>query len=218
MGRLSRFSPLTGVIFAVLLVLSFLASPNSPGTDASGAQVIAFYKAHASSQKGWDTTFVLAVVFFLFFAGSLRKWLRRAPAAESQSAVMLVGAAMLTTGFTIFAGLDYTIADVPNSLDPAAAQALNAANNDVFFTVVAGGLVFGVASGLAILRGSQLPKWLGWVAIVIGLAIPTPADFPALMALAVWTVIVSVLMILRGGAAAPAPVADAHSAAGAVSG
>jgi hypothetical protein len=57
--------------------------------------------------------------------------------------------------------------------------------------------VFGIAAGLAILRGATLPKWLGWVAIVLGVASPTPAALVALLGLLVWIVVVSILIFIR---------------------
>jgi hypothetical protein len=96
-------------------------------------------------------------------------------------------------------GLDYALADVPTHLDPAAAQALNVLTNDVGFTINVGGCVLGVTSGLAILRGARLPNWLGWVAIVIGIATATPATFIAFGVFIIWSVVVSVLLYVRTG-------------------
>jgi hypothetical protein len=58
-------------------------------------------------------------------------------------------------------------------------------------------LVFGIASGLAILRGAELPGWLGWAAIAIGIVTATPAGLLGLAALILWTSVVSVLVWKR---------------------
>jgi hypothetical protein len=78
-----------------------------------------------------------------------------------------------------------------------------------FLPLIGGAFLFGIGSGLAILRGARLPKWLGWVVIVLGIAalIP-PASFPALVGFAIWSVIVSILMYVRIGGAQK-PEADA---------
>jgi hypothetical protein len=209
--RWSRLAPLTGVIFAGLTVASVVISQNSPDTKSGGRRVIAFYEAHQSSQRTSDILLALAIVFLLFFAGSLRGHLRRTPAVETLSAVVLAAAALMAAGLTLFAGLDFALADVPSHLDPAAAQALNVLNSDLFFPTAAGGCAFGIASGLAILRGARLPKWLGWVAILMGIITITPAAFVGLIAFLVWTVVVSILIWRRGGAATPPPTADAPS-------
>jgi hypothetical protein len=175
-------------------------SNDTPSSNTSGAQVIAFYEAHRSGQRTGDILVALAFVFFLFFVGSLRAHLRQARAAEPLSAVMLAGAVVFTIGMTLLAGLDFALADVPHDLSAAAAQALNVLNNDLVFPSLVGLAVFGLASGLAILRGAPLPRWLGWVAIAIGIAAVTPATPLARLAIAIWTIIVSVLICLRSDA------------------
>jgi len=60
--------------------------------------------------------------------------------------------------------------------------------------------VFGIASGLAVVRGRQLPVWLGCVAIVIGLVMATPGALIWIVGLIFWTAIVSVLTFRRSSA------------------
>ena len=110
----------------------------------------------------------------------------------------MAGAAVLVAGQTVSSGLLFALSDAPTRLSPGAAQALNLLNNKMVLTSSAGFCVFGFASGLAILRGAPLPKWLGWVAILIGVLVVTPAEFVAVLLLAVWIVIVSVLIATRG--------------------
>jgi hypothetical protein len=217
-NRWTRLAPLTGLVFVVLTVIGIFASHSTPNSDASGARVIAFYEAHHSAQSANDIVLTFAFIFFLFFAGSLRAYLRRTPVVEALAALVLAGAVLMTVGFTLFNGIDFSLADVPSKLSPSAAQALNLLDNDLFMPVFAGACVFGISSGLAILRGARLPKWLGWVAIVIGIASASPAFFFALIALLVWTVVVSILIYTRSGTATQPPVAGPAGAAVAASG
>jgi hypothetical protein len=206
--RLSRLGPLTGVVFSLLAIAGFATAQKPPGAKADGARVVAFYQAHGTSQKVADLLLMLAFAVFLFFAGALRGHLRRIPAAGGLGAVLLAGAAVLTAGAALFFGCDFALASAPADLAPAAAQALNVLALYLVLPVMAGGFVFGVASGLAILRWAPLPRWLGWVAILIGIGIATPALIGALILLFLWTATVGVLVFRRGGV-------DAH-AAGAV--
>jgi len=210
--RLGRLAPLTGVVFAVLAVAAFGTASGAPSATASGARVIAFYEEHGSSAQASDYLWMLALAFFLLFAGSLRGYLHRTPAAAALGSVVLAGAAVLTAGGCVYFGFDYTLATVPGHLAPAAAQALNVLALKLFLPVSAGGLVFGVSSGLAILRGAQLPKWLGWVAIVIGIVIATPAGLIGLVAFVFWTATVSILIWKRGRAHAQAQPTDTPGA------
>jgi hypothetical protein len=169
--------------------------------------VIAFYVAHHNDQSISDILGAVGFTFFVFFAALLRGYLRRVERAEAAATVMLAGAALLTAGVAIIVGFDFALSDVPGRLAPAAAQALNVASNDIWFLIPIGATTFGISAGVAILRGGPLPKWLGWVAIVIGIATFTPALFFALFVLLVWVIVVSVLIYLRSGTATPAVVA-----------
>ena len=125
LDRLSRFTPLTGVLFAVLALVGFGSANGAPKESASGAQVVAFFTAHGSQQQISDTLWGLALACFLLFAGSLRAHLRRTQAAEALSTLMLAGAAVVTCGGAVYFGFDYTLATSATHLAPAAAQALN---------------------------------------------------------------------------------------------
>jgi hypothetical protein len=196
--RLSRLAPLTGVAFAILAVAAAVSAPGAPSATASGPRAIAFYSDHGSSAQRSDYLWMLAFAFFLLFAGVLRNDLRRAPAAKALSSVLLAGAAALTVGATVYFGFDYALAAVPSHLDPGAAQALNVLALKLFLPVSAAGLVFGIASGLAILRGADLPNWLGWAAIAIRIVIASPAGLVGLFAFVFWTAFASVLVWKRG--------------------
>jgi hypothetical protein len=75
---------------------------------------------------------------------------------------------------------------------------LNALSNDAVITSTAGLIVFGIAAGLAILGSRRLPRWLGWVAIVMGIVVITPLEGFAFLALVIWMVIVSIIIWRRG--------------------
>jgi hypothetical protein len=98
---------------------------NSPASDASGASVITFYQNHGSVPRVSSILSAFAFIFLLFFTGSLRAYLRRAPSADALAALMPVAAVVLLVGDTVGGGITYALADVPNHLNPAAAQALN---------------------------------------------------------------------------------------------
>lgn len=209
LDRLSRYAPFTGLVFAVLVVIAVATEKETPEAGASGAKVLVFYAANHSDVKKTGTLVALAFIFFLFFAASLRGYLRRTPAAEPLSTLMLAGSVLLAAGVAITAGVEFALAENYTVIGPVVAQTLNVLSNELFFAVAMGACVFGIAAGLAILRGALLPKWLGWVIIVAGILAPTPADEIALLALVVWTVVVSVVIFLRSVPANTAASAQA---------
>jgi hypothetical protein len=196
-------------VFVVLVVIGIFTSHTSPNANASGARVISFYMAHKSSQETSDLLLGIGLVFFLFFIAALYGYLRRAPAAQNMAQLGLVGALLFTMGLLLFSGIDYALAYASHSLAPDAAQALNVLDNQLFLPLFIGAIVFGVATGLAIVRSGLLPAWLGWAVLVFGIATGTPAFFVGTIGLVIWALVVSVLIYQRSGQPAAGEVITA---------
>ena len=202
---LRRLAPLTGIVFAALLVVTFL-SPSSPGVHDTGQQVIAHYKLHHGASMIGGFCGALGVIFFVFFVGSLRSFLRGHEGGEGLSAVAFGGALLLGTGGAIFSSLEWALAESRNSISPAAAEAINILSNELFWPFEVGLVIFSIAIGLAILNTGALPKWLGWVAVVIGVVGVTPVGFFGFWVIMLWAVLVSILVFRRSaGPSAAAP-------------
>jgi hypothetical protein len=209
--RWSRLAPLTAVFFTGLLVASVALSWNTPNSDASGAKVISFFHSHRSEEMASNFLGGAAAAFLLFFASALRVHLRRG--ADGLAALGFGGGILAAGGGAIFSSLGLALADVPTKLDASSAQALNVLSNDFFFPFAVGLSAFMIGNGLAIVRGRALPRWLGWVAFVIGLVSFSPVGFFAFFAVMVWAVIVGVLLYVRGGQPTGSPHPDSPSAA-----
>jgi hypothetical protein len=198
MSRLSRFAPLTGVVFALLGFAGFVISKaSSLSFTASGSQVIAFYAAHHAGQAASDILLTVGFAMFLLFAGSLRDRLRRADEREPLGAVAMVAAGVMTAGVLAFFSVDFTLASANGHLAPDVAQALNLLAFRLVLPACAGSLVFGITAGLAVIRSAIVPRWLGGVAIVIGLVGVSPLLTVALMALYAWALVVAVILVVR---------------------
>jgi len=61
-----------------------------------------------------------------------------------------------------------------------------------------------LAASASAIRHGGLPKWLGWVGIVIGIAVFTPAGFFGFLAGGLWVLIASLLLTRARSAAGPA--------------
>jgi hypothetical protein len=202
MTKHTRLAPLTGVVYAILTLVAFATASGAPSSSASGTKVIAFYEAHRSSARASDLLWMLAFAFLVLFAGTLRARLRVDASADALSALVLAGAAVFAAGAIIYFNFDFSLAVVPQHLAPAAAQTLNVLALNMALAPSAGGFVFGIAAGLAIVRTNVLPKWLGWAVIVIGVVALTPAVVLALPLFALWAAITGVTMWRRTPTAA----------------
>jgi hypothetical protein len=70
---LSKWAPASGALAGVLVAIAFFAGPNSPGDDATGAQVIAWYGSHHTADFVFDLVGGLAVLFLVLFAVALAR-------------------------------------------------------------------------------------------------------------------------------------------------
>jgi len=205
--RRTRYVALTGAVWAVLAVIGlFTGGGETPKSDARPAKVIHYYVKHSSEIKLSAVFFFIAFLFFLLFCGTLRAFLRRDPANEPLATLMLVAGAAIAVVAGIGGGVEVALAKNIEHLTPSASQALNVVENEVFLPVLIAGFVFALCNGLAILRGSQLPRWLGWVSLVIAvLFVVPPVAIAALLLLVLWSLAVSIAMYLRWGSGGPEP-------------
>lgn len=211
--RWSRLAPLTGIVFGVLAVVAVITGGETPNADARPAKVIAYYSTHASKVETSSILIALAFLALVLFGGALRSYLRRTPGAEGPSALVLAGTVLMAVGVFSTASIEYSLAHELGHFGPEVAQTLSVLSNELFLPILAGAFVFGVSAGIAILRGAALPKWLGWVIIVLGIVtLFPPIGFFALFGFVIWVVVVSVLMYQRMGApadtSAPAAVSQ----------
>jgi hypothetical protein len=196
---LQRLAPLTGIPFAILLAFTFFGTQSSPNIHDTGVQVIHHYNQHKGSHLAGDICGGVAVVFFLFFISSLRSYFKDKPGADGLSMSALVGGIFIGMGGAIFTSLYVALIDARHDITPQAAQALNVLSNDFFFPFEIGLIVFSLSIGLAIIASGALPKWLGWVMVVIGVVAFTPVGFFGFMVVLLWSIIVAILIYRRTG-------------------
>ena len=194
---LSKWAPAAGVLAAVLVAIAFFASPHTPGDDATGGQVIAFYRSHHTSDFLFDIIGGLAVLFLVLFAVALARQVRTGDRWLAHGA--LAGAVFGGVGFLTSIGFDSVLAQDYNHLTLASAQTLNLLDNDFFLPILVGFALFGILTGLAVVVGRILPKWMGWVMFVFGLAtLAGPIGFFGLLATLLWVLVAGIWMVRQG--------------------
>lgn len=199
--------PLLGVIFVALLAVSIGLSSSTPNSDASSISVIRYYTDHQNQLRASAIMTGISIPAGLFFFALLREYLRRSERARPYATIALAGAIVFAAGGAISAGLSFALADVPDRLTPASAQALNILNNDLTAGLLIGGLAtmqFGY--GVAMLLGKAFPTWLAWLTIAIGVvSLLGPLAFIGLIATGVWILIVSAMIYPKLRDESPAP-------------
>jgi hypothetical protein len=195
-SRALRLTPLIAAILAVVFntVGAFTLSGSGPGEKASGAEVIAYFGHHQTNNQRFSLFVAATLLCFLVFAGFLRRALCRDGRVEYLATLSLAGAVLFAAGFAASASLDATLSDSAGSLQPAAAQALNALNNGPIFAANVGGCVFAVAIGAALIAGRALPRGFGWIAVLFGLGCLTPLAEEAYNLILLWALAAAIAL------------------------
>jgi hypothetical protein len=210
-----RLAPLTGVVFFVLIVLTFALSGDTPSTDDPTSKVVTFWSDHDSRMIAASVIGTFAAIFFIWFGGSLRSALREAEGGTGRlSTLAFAGVLVIAIGGAIGGTIQFAAADSVGDVPATVTQTLSTLNEEFFLPFPVGGVVLMAATGLCVLRYGALPRWLGWASIVIAiLSVAGPLGFFAFLALFVWVLVVSVLLYLRGRETpGPAPTTAAPTA------
>ena len=199
--------PLTGVAFVVLAIITLVISGGEPPEAKEGAQkIVDHYVDNKDEIQISSLISTIAAAALIFFFGYVRKVLRAAEGENGMlSLVAFSGAVILGIAIAIDSTISFALSEAADDIEPAAAQALQALWDNDFMPFALGSIVVLLASGLSIVRHGALPKWLGWVAIVLGVISMTPVGFVGFLGAAVWIVIVSVILTMRARAAAAPP-------------
>jgi hypothetical protein len=206
MKRFEWLAPLTGVAFVVVLIIGFLVSGEPPDVKNPAQEIVDHYVDNKDSVQIGVGLELIAAALLLFFAGYLRKVLRAAPGEGGMlPAVALAGATVMAAGAALDGTISFVLAESAGDIEPAAVQALQAIWDNDWPPIALGAAVLLLASGLSIALYGALPRWLGWVAILLGVIGLTPIGFVSFLGGGIWILIVSVLLTIQARALTQPP-------------
>ena len=201
----ARLAPLTGVVAVLLLIGALIVEGQPPDADAPTDDVVRFYSENDARLLA--ATFIggLAAAFLIWFGGSVFATLRRAEGDPGRvSAIAFGGFLLAGAGSTMLFGFGFAAARTVGEVPAEVTQTLSVLGALFAAPFVVGFLVALLATAVAILRHGALPRWLGYVTILIAVVSVISAGFGAataiatwILATAVWVLIVSVVIFLR---------------------
>lgn len=195
----SKIAPIFGLLFVAFLVASVVVGSNSPESSASAAKILHYYRTHKAQTNISAVLIPPAVVFGLIWFSYLRSWLQRRDVDSRWGMVAYSGGVLFAVTGGVVGGVLITLGDSPDHLTLAGAQVLNGLQNDMSSMLAS--MAFGVmaiAAGVAMLKSSLLPTWLGWLSLVLGILSLVPVgDFFSLPAIGIWTLILVAVIWFR---------------------
>jgi len=204
---LRRWLALSGVGAALLFAVSFLSGGGTPNDDAHAAKVVSYFQDHRVGTQVFNLLAVIAAVLLILFAVRLREFLRDdGPDGALLANAAFAGAVILAAGSMMDSAISFGLVRAARLNFAGPAQTLNVLSNDDFYIIFGGVALLLLAAGIATVRRPSLPRWLGWVAIVIGIvSLAGPVGFFGALLAIIWLFVVSVLIFRRDRVAAGAP-------------
>jgi hypothetical protein len=194
--------PLTGVAFVVFGIVSFIVGGEPKSADEPVREVVDFYVDNKGSVQAGAFIGVGAGVLLIFFGAYLRRILRAgAEQGEMLSIVSFIGLVIVAVGFAIDTTILIALSEAADDIDPVAVQSLQALWDNDFAPIMLGVLTFLWATGLSVIRSGVLPKWLGWVMVVLGILGATPIGFVSFIGSAILVLGLSIFLSVRARAA-----------------
>jgi hypothetical protein len=194
--------PLTGVAFIVLGIVSFIVGGEPKSADEPVREIVNFYVDNKDSVEAGAFIGVAATVLLVFFGAYLRRFLRAgAGEGEMLSLISFVGIAIVAVGFAIDTTILIALSEAADDINPIAVQSLQALWDNDFVPLALGVLLFLWGTGLSVIRSGVLPKWLGWVMLVLGVLALTPIGFVSAVGAAILVLVLSILLSVRARSA-----------------
>jgi hypothetical protein len=201
---------ISGLGFAVLLIVSFIVIGSPKGADNPAQEVAQWYSDNKDAAEIGAFISAVAAAFLIFFGAYLRKVFE--PGAGLMLSILpLIGIAIVAIGAAIDATLIFVSAEAVDDISAPQIQTIQAIWDNDFVPFLLGVIVFNWSVGFAVLRSGVLPKWLGWWGIVFGvLSLAGPIGFIGAPGAGLWVIIASIMLSTRArSGSAPAQPAAA---------
>jgi hypothetical protein len=199
MNSKTWWAPLSGLVFAAVLVTGFYLGGEPPQASKFSAEKLASMYIQNTDQL-MRSVYILAValVFFVFFASTLKSALDSAEGETGcLSRVAFAGAIIFTAGAATDLTLVVAICEAAKHIDPVAVQAMGAYWDNDFVPFAIGVELLMSATAISSLRHGGIPKWLGALAAVIAVVGLTPWGFFAMPATGVWIILTSIVLAVQ---------------------
>ena len=172
-----RLLPLSGIVFVGLVVLIVLLNGSTPGSTASGEEVMSYYADNEARNIVGSFVLAAAVPFLVVFAVTLATALWPADAGRRPIwELVLIGGSLVTGAvMLVVAATHFALADsADEGFSAATLQGLNALDSDSWIAANAGFGIMMLGAAGSFLSRVGAHRRLGWAALVLGIALFIP--------------------------------------------
>lgn len=202
----ARWSPVAGIVFVILWIITFIITGNSPDSNDSNSKIVSYYNDSGHRARDIAALFLVlaASLFFIWFLASLRARLVQAEGGGAGLAAAAFGAGLVWTVLTFaavvcFASPSFARSDTDAfQLDPNTFRLLNDLGYVLWFGGTTIAVVTVVATAIVSARTGLLPKWLTWLSFAVGATLLVAFLFFPILIFLGWVLVVSVVLMLKG--------------------
>lgn len=204
LARLQRYEPLAGVVFVVLALIALITAS---GEDflAEPSEVADYYVDNSGRVIVAEIIGGYAIFAFFWFVGAVRNRIRVPETPEGGLPALAFGGGIAAATLILVANAATMAgafrAEEDGQIDPAVAAALNDISSLIVGIAAPVALaVFVAATGIVSITTGVLPRWLGWLSLLLALGFLLPfISFVFWVPFALWVLAVSVLLYRQPG-------------------
>jgi magnesium-transporting ATPase (P-type) len=213
----ARWSPVAGIVFVILWIITFVITGNSPDSNDSNSKIVAYYNDSGHRARDIAALFLVlaASLFFLWFLASLRARLVQAEGGGAGLAAAAFGAGLVWTVLTFaavvcFASPSFARSDTDAfQLDPNTFRLLNDLGYVLWFGGTTIAVVTVVGTAIVSARTGLLPKWLTWLSFAVAATLLVAFLFVPILIFLAWVLVVSSVLVWKGMSEPAAPTVAA---------
>jgi hypothetical protein len=208
-GLWERWGAALGILTPVLWVVAFIIGNGSPESADSDAKIVAWYgsDSHQHRQIIAFFLFLAGVACFIGFLAALRERIADAETPRTSMAQLAFGAGIASAALWVIAVMFFAlpgfVATDTGAKDvvPSTFRVLVDAGYLAWVSATVIGAVTVWATSAVAIRTAFLPRWFGWVGILVGVIQVFAFLFIPAFAFFLWLLVAGVLLSTRRPAA-----------------
>jgi Domain of unknown function (DUF4386) len=199
--------PLTGIVFIVLLFVSFIVQGDPKDATHPPNEIAQWYSDNKDSAEIGAFLGTVAALLLVFFGAYLKRVLEAA-GGTVLPILVLIGTVIVALAAAIDNMFIFVAAERVDDIPASGIQTIQAIYDNDFLPFILGIMVFLWSAGLSVLTTGGLPRWMGWLAIVFAVvSLAGPVSFFAVPGAGIWVLLASIILTMQARRpAAPQPV------------